>query len=697
MTYDLKDWQGRRDPSEAVAPRGNKMTDQQRIEDLRRQIRHHDYLYYVQAAPEISDREYDSLLDELKALEAKHPDLIAPDSPSQRVGGQPIEGFTAVTHSAPMLSIDNTYSLEELREFDRRVSRGLEGAACNYLVEPKIDGLAASLRYEAGRLTQVATRGDGQRGDDVTNNARTIKAIPLVLGHRGEGKALEAAIPEFLEVRGEIYWPRDAFARVNAARAAAGHETFANPRNGAAGTLKQLDPKVVAERGLSFIAHGFGRVEPMPAKAASEFNDMLRQWGVPVSAHASACDSIDKIAAAIDEWATKRYELPYETDGMVVKVDSFAQRDILGTTSRYPRWCIAYKYAAERAETVLRSVSLTVGRTGVITPGAHFDPVQLAGTTVVSASLHNWDQVARLDVRVGDTILVEKAGEIIPQVVQVVAAKRPKEAAPITPPTKCPECNGLAVRDEGGVYIRCVNTDCLAQLKEHLQFFCGRDQMDIEGFGPALVNQLVDGGLVHHLAELYKLTHDKLVGLERMGDKSADNLVAAIEKSKGRGLARLLAGLGIRHVGGHASELLADHFGDIDKVAQATEEKVSEIEGIGPVIARNILSFFRDARNRELIEQLKSAGVKTTQPKAAASGPQPLAGKTLVVTGTLQSYSRSQIEAAIKKFGGKAASSVSKKTDYVLVGAEPGSKADKAKLLGVKVITEDEFQKLIGR
>ena len=688
-------------------------SDADRIRHLRDEIRRHDRLYYVLAAPEISDRQYDKLMAELEELEAGHPELVSADSPTRRVGGEPIEGFAKVTHRTPMLSISNTYTLNELREFDGRVARGLGEAEREYTVEPKIDGVAVSLRYEDGSLALAATRGDGRTGDDITANARTIRSIPLRLAGGG-------APPEVLEVRGEVYWPREEFARFNAARAEAGQETFANPRNGAAGTLKQLDPKAVAERGLAFIAHGFGQVEPAtrPDRSrrgpglGSQLMEALRKWGVPTSPHAGPFGTIDDVCAVIEDWAARRYELAYEMDGMVVKVDSLAQRAQLGATSKYPRWCIAYKYEADRAETVLREVSFQVGRLGTITPVAHFNPVQLAGTTVSNASLHNFDQIARLDVRVGDTIFVEKAGEIIPQVVQVDASKRPGSAKRVKPPASCPACGAQAVRDEGGVYLRCPNPECPAQIKERLRFFAGRDQMDIGTLGPAVIEKLVDAGMVKHFADLYALKEGELVGMElsrhidkktgktviqRLQQKSTDNLLAAVEESKGRGLARLLAGLGIRHVGGRASELLAGHFGDVDSLAAADEEALAEVEEIGPVIAASVRQFFAGPQGREIVRRLKAAGVKMSADKGVGEGGElPLAGKTIVVTGTLEGYTRAEAEQVIKAAGGRAASSVSKKTDYVLAGEKPGSKADKARALGVPIINEQNFVVLLG-
>ena len=681
------------------------MSDADRINRLREQIRRHDHLYYVDAAPEISDRRYDRLLDELKGLEAKNPDLITPDSPTQRVGGEPIEGFETVTHSSPMLSIDNTYSRDELREFDDRVRRALGDRQFHYLVDPKIDGVAVSLRYESGRLMLAATRGDGRRGDDITANARTIRSIPLRLGGRN--------VPDVVEVRGEIYWPRSAFNAFNARRAAANAKlaaagkkvsakprpVFANPRNGAAGTLKQLDPRVVAERGLAFIAHGLGETSPRPARRAGEIMADLKGRGIPASPHAKVCADLDAAWAEIERWLALRGQVEYETDGMVLKVDELDLRDELGATSRYPRWCIAYKYEAERAETVLESVDFQVGRLGTVTPVAHFQPVQLGGTTVSNASLHNFDQIDRLDVRVGDTIMVEKAGEIIPQVVAVSHEKRPARTSAIAEPAACPSCSQPVARDEGGVYLRCANPECPAQIRERLKFFAGRNQMDIENLGPAIVDQLVERGLVRHFADLYALRTEDLVGLERMGDKSSENLLAAIEASKSRGPSPLLAALGIRHVGGRVAEVLAGHFGGVDAVAAAGEQELTEIDEIGPVIAASVHQFFHGDAGRGLVRRLKQAGLDMTGPKRrppAGGQAGPLAGKTVVVTGSLANFSRKEAKDAIKAAGGRAASSVSAKTDFVVGGESPGAKADKARSLGVEVIDEAEFVRRLG-
>ncbi|NLF30750.1 MAG: NAD-dependent DNA ligase LigA [Planctomycetes bacterium] len=664
------------------------MTDiRQQIETLRREIRRHDRLYYVEAAPEISDRQYDRLMDELKALETAHPELITPDSPTQRVAGEPVEAFATVTHAAAMLSIDNTYDHESLREFDRRVRRGLDGRAPGgYVVEPKVDGVAVNLRYENGRLVLAATRGDGRTGDDITANVRTIRVIPWRL--RGD----DGGVPEVVEVRGEVFWPTALFLQANARRVEQGLEPFANPRNGAAGTLKQLDPAVVKERRLSFVAHGFGEISGDLPERASQLAARLERWGVPFSGETTIVADIDAAWEAIEAFAAIRHTLPYAVDGAVVKVDRFDEREDLGATSRFPRWCIAYKYEAQQARSVLLDVDFQVGRLGTITPVARLTPVQLAGTTVSNASLHNFDQIERLGVRIGDTVVVEKAGEIIPQVVEVVDGRRPPDARAIGVPGACPVCQGPVARDEGGVYLRCVNPECGAQLRERLRWFAGRNQMDIEHLGPALIDQLVDTGLVKHFADLYTLTDEQLTPLERMGRQSARNVVEAIAGSKDRGLARVLAGLGIRHVGGRAAEILAETFGDVDALAAAGPEDLVATHEIGPVIAASVRRFFDSGAGRDTIERLKAAGVRMTADRAAA-GAAPLAGKMVVITGTLSGFSRAAATAAVKAAGGRTASSVSAKTDFVVAGDSPGSKADKARALGVEIIDEAEFVK----
>ncbi len=662
-----------------------------RTEALREQIRRHDYLYFVKNDPQVSDFEYDRLMAELRKLEAAYPDLITPDSPTQRVGERPLEGFQSVRHAVPMLSIDNTYSEGELREFDQRVRRRLDGRAPEYLVDPKIDGIAVALRYEQGRLAVAATRGDGETGDDITANARAIRSIPLRLS--GEDW------PALLDVRGEVYWPRTDFEQTNQRREAEGLERFKNPRNATAGTLKQLDSRVVASRALAFCAHGFGLIEPFPpeVRRASQLFERFERWGLRISEHRRRFGDLDALIAFIHVWDQKRFELPFDTDGLVIKVDALCDRDILGVASKSPRWCIAYKYAAEQAGTRLLSVDFQVGKLGTITPVANLEPVELAGTTVRRASLHNFDQVQRLDVRVGDVVTVEKAGEIIPQVVAVDLSRRPDGAAPIVPPASCPECGGEVVRDEGGVYLRCINPTCPAQLVERLRFFCGRDQMDIEGAGEVLVAQLVSAGLAHTVADLFRLhqKRDALLALERMGEKSVDSLLAGIEAARARPVARLLTALNIRHVGATTAELLAGHFGSMPALRAADEVQLQEVEGIGPEVSRSIRQWMDHAANQLLLDELAALGVNQTQPRRARAS-DALLGKTVVVTGTLQKYTRQQAEALVKEHGGKSAGSVSKKTDYVVAGENAGSKLDKAHQLGIVVLDEAAFERLLA-
>ncbi len=666
--------------------------DAERIESLRAEIRRHDRLYYVEAAPVLSDRQYDRLMEELAELERAHPELVTEDSPTQRVAGEPIEGFATVEHATAMLSIDNTYAPEQLAAFDQRIARALGAREYHYLVDPKIDGVAMSLLYEDGVLIRAATRGDGRRGDDVTANVKTIRSVPLRL--------TGPDLPARAEIRGEVYWPRGRFAAWNARRARTGQDVFANPRNGAAGSLKQLDPQRVADRGLAFLAHGFGRIDGLEQIGrASEVMARLAGWSLPICPEQQICRDIEQVREVIDAFAARRAELEYETDGMVVKVDELALRRRLGQTSRHPRWCIAYKYEAEQAETVLREVSFQVGRLGTITPVAHFDPVSLSGTTVSNASLHNFDQIERLDVRVGDTVVVEKAGEIIPHLLRVLAERRPAEAAPITPPADCPSCHGPVSRDEGGVYLRCINPQCPAQLRERLRFFAARDQMDIENLGPAVIEQLVQRGWVRHYADLYELRAEKLAEMERMGQKSAENLVRAIDASRDRGPARLLSALGIRHVGPRAADLLCQAFGSIEAIRDASAEDLASVEEIGPVIARSLRTFFDSDPGRQTVERLKQAGLRTETralPSQQADRA-PLAGKTVVLTGTLATCTRARAKQAIEDAGGRVTSSVSRKTDFVVVGAEAGSKAEKARSLGVEQIDEAELFRRLGR
>jgi DNA ligase (NAD+) len=661
----------------------------QRVEELRRQIDHHNQLYYVDAKPEISDREFDRLLDELRQLEDAHPELRTPDSPTQRVGGKPIDGFVSVVHRVPMLSIDNTYNAGELREFDRRVRKLVPGEKVVYVVELKIDGVAISLTYENGLFTVGATRGDGERGDDVTHNLKTIRDVPLRLRSPHP--------PALFEARGEVYMTRAELARINKDRAAKNLEPFANPRNSTAGTLKMLDPRLCAQRKLQLFTYGLGAVEGVVLKTHRESLDLLKKYGFPVNPHIEHFDDIEAVIDYCNSWDKKRHDLPYETDGMVIKVNDFDQHRRMGTTSKFPRWVVAYKFAAEQAMTKLLSIHLQVGRTGTLTPVAHLEPVKLAGTTVKRASLHNADEITRKDIRVGDMVVVEKAGEIIPYVIRSEPEARTGEEKVFQFPSKCPVCGSPVARDKDGAFFRCTGDDCSGKLKERLLFFAHRNAMRIEGLGDALVEQLVDNGLVRSIPDLYRLTEDKLLELERMGKKSADNLLAQIEASKTRGLSRVLAGLGIRMVGESVAELLAQEFGNVDDLEKASAERLAQIEGIGPERAESIHQFFHSATGRKMIDDLRSLGIKLTEdakPRAKGGG---LAGKTFIVTGTLQKYGREEIEGLIKQLGGKAAGSVSKKTDYVVAGEKAGSKLDKARELGVKVLTEDEFEKLIGK
>lgn len=663
-----------------------KLAAEQKIKSLRQQIRKHDHLYYVLNQPRISDQQYDRLFSELKNLEQQHPELITPDSPTQRVSGRPIEGFEQVKHSSEMLSIDNTYSADEIRNFDQRVAKGLGTKNYSYVVELKIDGVAMSLRYEKGLLILGATRGDGSKGDNVTNNIRTIKAIPL---------SLDGDVPDVLEVRGEVYMPKKAFAKLNEEREQQERALFANPRNAAAGSLKLLDAKITAQRKLSFFAYSLGQTSKSFAKTHYDCLGKFKKIGLPVNPNIKKAADIDAVIEICNKWEKKRYELGYQIDGMVIKIDQLNQRDILGATGRAPRWCISYKFAAEQAKTKVLSIDIQVGKTGILTPVANFEPVLLAGTTVKRASLHNFDEIDRLDVREGDTVMIEKAGEIIPQVIEVKKEQRHKDAKPFRPPVKCPVCGSKVQKDEDGVYIRCASPSCPAQLKEKLRYFAGRDQMDIENLGPALIEQLVDKGLVQDFADLYKLDIFALASLERMAQKSAQNVLDGIEKSKSQPLARLLAALGIRHIGIQNAEILARQFGSIEKIKKATVEELTQIEQIGPVLAKSIYEYFHDSNNLKIIDKLITAGVNPKQKQTKHSDK--LAGKTFVVTGTLENFSRSQIEQAIKDNSGKVSSSVSKKTDYVLAGTEAGSKLDKAQQLGVKIIDKKQFLEMIGK
>jgi DNA ligase (NAD+) len=660
---------------------------EQRAAKLRRELDRHNYLYN-EGKPEISDREFDAMMRELIDLEKEHPELVTPDSPTQRVGGQPLEGFKTVEHAVPMMSIDNTYDEEEVRAFDARVRKGLGDDKVQYVVEPKVDGVACSVRFERGAFVLAATRGDGRRGDDITAQARTIRSIPL----RIEGNDL----PRVLEVRGEIFMSSAVFQALNKEREEAHEEIYKNPRNLAVGALKQLDPKITASRKLRFVSHGVGQVEPDFSGSYWESLKKLKAWHLPVNEHLTHAKSIDEVIKAIEKFADVRGKLAYQTDGVVIKLDSYEQRAALGATSKAPRWVIAYKYAAEQMQTVLKEVDWQVGKGGTLTPVARLEPVFLAGTTVQNASLHNIEQIRKLDLHIGDTVVVEKAGEVIPYVSQAVPEKRPKGAKPVAQPTKCPSCGSKVEKEADGPYIRCVNPECPAQFRERLRWFCGRGQMDIENVGEALVDQLIDAGLVKTFADLYRVTKEQLLELERMGDKSAQNVIDSIAQSKERPLDRLLGGLGIRHVGSRVAFVLAEHFSDLDSLGKATAEELSAIHEIGDVIAESVHDFFHSQAGKHAIAELKKVGVDPKMAKRAASGKRPLEGMTVVVTGTLKRFKREEIERLISDLGGRSAGSVSKKTSFLIAGEEAGSKLDKAKELGVDVLTEEQFVKRAG-
>ncbi len=656
-----------------------------RIEELREEIREHDYCYYVLNQPKISDRQYDKLFAELKALEKENPEFVTADSPTQRVSGRPLEGFVNVRHAVPMLSIDNTYNADELKAFDERVRKQLGDVDYDYVVELKIDGVAISLRYEKGALVTAATRGDGSVGDDVTANVRTIKAVSLVLRDGNN-------IPDILEVRGEVYMPISAFAELNSLRTEAGEQVFANPRNASAGSLKLLDARVTAARNLSFFAYATGELSEPLAGNHYQSLEKFKKLGLPVNPNIKRAKDIDEVIEICLDWNDKRTELDYQIDGMVIKINSFEQRDILGATGRAPRWCISYKFEAEQADTIIESIDVQVGKSGILTPVANLTPVLLAGTTVKRASLHNFDMLAKLDVRCGDTVVIEKAGEIIPQVIEVK-----KKAAGDVPifkvPKTCPICGSGVAKDENGVYIRCTNPDCIGRLKERLRYFAGRGQMDIEHLGPALIDQLIETGLVKNFADIYKLTKEDLIELERMADKSAQNVIDSIEAAKTRPLWRLIAALGIRHIGGQSAQILAEYFGSLDTIISADLEQLAAIDQIGPIMAQSVYEYFHDPKNIAVIDQFLSAGVKLQKPAKRRSDK--MAGKTFVITGTLENFTRQQAEQAVKQSGGKTSSSVSKKTDFVLAGENAGSKLDKALQFGIKIIKEEEFIKML--
>ena len=657
------------------------------ISELREQIRNHDNLYYVQAEPEISDLQYDRLLSELTDWEVRFPSLITPDSPTQKIGDRPVEGLAQVAHRIPMLSIENTYTEGELREFFQRVEKNLPGEPIEWVVELKVDGVAASIRYENGQLVAAITRGNGEVGDDVTHNARTIRGLPLQL--QGAG------IPKTLEVRGEVYMTNTDLVALNQQRAGIGEAEFKNPRNVTAGSIRLLDPKICAKRKLRFLCHGMGFCDGLQVRTHMEFLQKVGQLGVPSTPLVQCFQSTQEVVAHCNHLVENLHELDFEVDGLVVKVNSLEQRESLGSTSKSPRWVIAYKIEKYEAVTRLLAIKTQVGKTGTITPVAELEPVQLAGTTVSRASLHNFDEIRRKDVRVDDWVVVEKAGKIIPHIVRVEKHRRDRELPEFAFPEQCPECSERLVRDQAGVYIRCVSSQCPAQWRQRLRYFATRDCMDIEGLGDKLVNQLVDAQLVNSYADLYGLTLEQLMTLERMGKKSAENLLQGIQVSKQRGLSRVLNAITIRHVGQRVAMVLARRFGSAASLTSAGLEELSNTEEIGPIIAKSVYEFCRSDEGKQVFEQLAHAGVSLeTSEEDSVDRSGVFANKTLVVTGTLEHYSRDEIERVIEKLGGKASGSISKKTDYLVAGQAAGSKLQKAEQLGVKILTEAEFREL---
>ena len=660
----------------------------QRITELREQIHHHDYLYYVESRPEVSDAEYDALMRELRSLEAEWPDLVTGDSPTQRIAGTPTDLFKPVEHHVAMLSLDNATTADDLREFEARLGRAYPGAKFQYVCEPKIDGLGVALVYERGRFVRGATRGDGRIGEDITANLRTIRSIPKVL------KPGPLASAELLEVRGEVFMPRDEFAQLNRSLEEAGTPTFANPRNAAAGAVRQKDPAVTARRPLDMFLYHVSRADSLGFATHWDTLEALGAAAFKTNPRSKRCASLDAVLAACAELERDRDTLGYDADGVVVKVDSLEQQRRLGSTTHHPRWAIAFKFAARQATTVVEDIEVNVGKTGALTPTAKLSPVELAGVTIRNVSLHNEDEIRRKDIRKGDTVLIERAGDVIPYVVQVVLAKRPDGSQPFTFPSTCPACGGRTERAEGEAYWRCTNTACPAQFKERLRHFGSRRAMDIEHLGDSTIEQLVDTGAVKDFADLYHLTADQVAALDRFADKSAENLIRAIDASRERGLARLLNALGIRLVGERVAQLLAGRFGSLDVIKSKSEAELAEVHGIGDEIARAIVTFFQEPRNVELIDRLKAAGVVVGAPVAPA-GPTPLIGKTFVVTGTLPTLSREAARELIERHGGRVASSVSKKTSYVVVGEAPGGKADDARRLGVTVLDEAGLLELV--
>ena len=666
----------------------DKKLAERRIHEIREQINYHNYLYYVLDSPEISDADYDRLMHELAGLEKAHTELITPDSPTQRVGPPPLEAFQPVTHTIPMLSLSNTETEEETIEFDRRIKRFLdlsEDETIEYVAEPKLDGLAIEVVYEGGRLEVGSTRGDGYTGEDVTLNLRTLRTIPLNL------LKVHEAIPARLEVRGEVFIPLEDFRRLNRQREEAGEPLFANPRNAAAGSLRQLDSKVTAKRPLDIFFYGIGEAAGRRFTTHWEVLNRLQRWGLKINPLNKRCQGIEQAIDYYKEIGNRRDSLGYEIDGVVIKVNSLDLQESLGTVARSPRWAVAYKFEPRQAVTRILGIEAQVGRTGILTPVAAMEAVKIGGVTVSRSTLHNQDEIDRKDVRIGDWVLIERAGDVIPAVVKVITSKRTGKEVPYRLPGRCPVCGSEVLKEE--VYYRCTGINCPAQLKERIRHFSSRRAMDIEGLGEKLTEQLVDKGLVKNLSDIYYLTKDQISGLERMADKSAQNIIAAIEGSKKRDLSRVIYALGVRHIGEQTGKVLARRFGSIEGVMSAGEDDLQAIETIGPEIAQSVVKFFSQRDNRGEIERLRNAGV-VLPPLHAMKGGR-LEGKVFVFTGTLRSFSRDAAKERVEALGGHAASIVSKKTDFVVTGEDPGSKADKARELGVTMITEDEFLKMV--
>ena len=657
-----------------------------KAEKIADQIRRHEYLYYVENNPEISDYEFDQLMSQLKELEKAHPDLVTPDSPTQRVGEQPVEGFPQANHRTPMISLDNAYNFEEFVEFDKRVQKILGDKPIEYFAELKIDGTSASIIYEDGRISRGVTRGDGMRGDIVTANVRTIRSVPLTLPKQFS--------LSYVEVRGEVFLSRKKFLEINEALEEAGEEAFANPRNTAAGFLRLKDPRLAATRQLDVFAYGLlPEGKPLSGKQTETF-ELLKKMGFKTSHH-RLCKSLDEVKKFCTEWEEKRETLDYEIDGVVVKVNDFRLRQELGSTSKFPRWAIAVKFQPKQATTQIRDIRVQVGRTGALTPVAVMEPILLAGTTITHATLHNEDEIKRKDIRIGDYVLIERGGDVIPKVVKVIETKRPKDARIYKMPKQCPECGTPVVRPEGEAVSRCPSLACPAKLLGSILHFAGRRAMDIEGLGYKLVNQLLEKKMLHDYSSIYDLQLDELVELERFGKKSAENLLKGIENSKNRSFDQQIFALGIRFVGETVAKLLADHFSSIDDLAAATAEELTAIDGIGGRIAESIAEFFSIKQNRELINKLKGHGLFKIQPRKKKSANAKLSGLTFVITGALEEFSRDRAKEVIEELGGKVTSSVSKNTDYLVCGESPGSKLDNAKKHGVKILEEAEFKKLL--